>query len=72
MKVESSKKDKPCLTKMMTPPLAWVASGERMPDWQRVKSEHRAKNPGIRRERRVKIGFLDTDKVNRMGQEKMK
>ena len=30
--VESSEKDRPCLTRMMTPPLACVASGERMPD----------------------------------------
>ena len=31
--VESSEKDKPYLTKMITPPLACGSSGERMPDW---------------------------------------
>ena len=39
--VESSKKDKPCQTKMMTPPLACVVSGERMPDWEWVRSDCR-------------------------------
>ena len=33
-KVESSEKDRPCLTKMMALPLACVASQERMPDWE--------------------------------------
>ena len=49
--MDSLKKDRPCLTKMMTPPpLACVASGERMPDREWVRSEHRAENPGIRKE----------------------
>ena len=30
--VESSEKDKPCLTKIMTPPLASVTSVEKIPD----------------------------------------
>ena len=30
--VESSEKDKPCLMNMMIPPLACVASRERVPD----------------------------------------
>ena len=47
--MESSEKDKPCLTKMMTPSLACVASGERMPDREWVQSECRAENPGIRK-----------------------
>ena len=50
MEVESSKKDKPCLTKMMTSPLACVASGERMPDREWVRSDRRAENPGIWKE----------------------
>ena len=45
--VESSEKDRPCLTKVTTPPLAWVASGERMPDREWVRSECRAENHGI-------------------------
>ena len=48
--VESSKRDKPCLTKMTTPRLAYVASRERMPDREWVQSECRAENPGIRKE----------------------
>ena len=48
--MESSEKDKPCLTKMMTPPLACVASGKRMPDREWVRSERRVENPGIRKE----------------------
>ena len=48
--VESSEKDMPCLTKMMTPPLACVASGERMPDREWVRSESRVENQGIRKE----------------------
>ena len=35
---------------MMTPPLACVASPERMPDREGVRSERRAENPGIRKE----------------------
>ena len=46
---ESSEKDKPCLTKMTTP-LACVASGEKMPDLEWVRSERRAENPGIWKE----------------------
>ena len=37
--VESSEKDRPCLTKVTTPPLAWVVSGERMPDREWVPSK---------------------------------
>ena len=36
--------------KMIAQSLACVASGERMPDWEWVQSEHRAENPGIRKE----------------------
>ena len=43
--VESSEKDRPCLTKMMTPLLACVSTGERMPDREWVRSERRAENP---------------------------
>ena len=35
----------------MTPPLAWVASGERMLDREWVRSKHRAENAGIRKEK---------------------
>ena len=35
---------------MTMPPLACVASGERMPDREWVRSERRAENPGIRKE----------------------
>ena len=48
--VERSEKDRPCLKKMTTPPLACVASGEKMPDREWVRSERRAENPGIRKE----------------------
>ena len=48
--VERSKNGRPCLTKMMTPPLACVASQERMPDREWVRSERRAENPGIQKE----------------------
>ena len=48
--MESLEKDKPCLTKMMTPPLACVATGEKMPDREWVRSERKAENPGIRKE----------------------
>ena len=37
--------------KMMTLPLARVVSGERMPDREWVQSNHRAENPGIRKEK---------------------
>ena len=45
MEAESSEKDKPCLTKMMTQSLACVASRERMLDREWVRSERRAENP---------------------------
>ena len=45
--VESSEKDRPCLT---TPQLACVASEERMPDREWVRSKRKAENPGIRKE----------------------
>ena len=48
--VESPEKDKPCLTKVMAPPLEWVASWKRMPDREWVQSDCRAENPGIRKE----------------------
>ena len=49
--VEISENDKPCLTKMMMPPLACMASRERMPDREWVQSEHRAEGiPSINRE----------------------
>ena len=35
---------------MMTPPLACVASRERMPDREWVQSERKAENTGIRKE----------------------
>ena len=38
------------MTKMTTLPLACMASGERMPDREWVRSERRAENPGIRKE----------------------
>ena len=50
MEVESSEKDRPCLTKMMTPLLACVVSDVGMPDREWVRSERRAENPGIRKE----------------------
>ena len=49
--VESFEKDRPCLTKMMTPPLTCVAFGERMPDWNWARSERRAGDSGIRKEK---------------------
>ena len=36
--------------KMTLSPLACVVSEERMPDWEWVRSERRAENPGIRKE----------------------
>ena len=36
--------------KMTTLPLAYVASGETMPDREWVRSERRAENPGILKE----------------------
>ena len=43
-------KDKPCLTKMMTPQLASVTSVEKIPDREWLRSDLRAENPGIRKE----------------------
>ena len=48
--VESSERDRPCLTKMTPPLLACMVSEERMPDWEWVQSECRAENPGIQKE----------------------
>ena len=48
--MESSEKDRPCLTKMTMLPLACLASGERMPDREWVRSERRADNPKLRKE----------------------
>ena len=48
--MESSEKNRPCLTKMTMLPLACVAAGEKMPDREWVQSERRAENPGIRKE----------------------
>ena len=54
--------------KMMTPPLACVASQRRMPDREWVRSKRRAENPEIwKEEDELKLDFLDTDKVDRMG-----
>ena len=35
---------------MMTPLLASIVLGERMPDREEVQSDRRAKNPGVRKE----------------------
>ena len=35
--------------KVTTPPSTCVAPGERMPDWEWVRSERRAENPEIRK-----------------------
>ena len=48
--IEGSEKNKPCLTIMMTPPLASVTSVEKIPDPEWVPSDRRAENPGIRKE----------------------
>ena len=48
--VESSEKDKPYLTKMMTLPRACGSLGERMTDREWVRSEGTADNPGIQKE----------------------
>ena len=50
VEVESSEKDRPCLTKMTTLTLACVALEERTPNREWVQSERRAENPGIRKE----------------------
>ena len=48
--VESSEKDKSCLTKMMTPPLASVISIEKISDQEWLLSDRKAENPGIQKE----------------------
>ena len=48
--IESSEKNRPCLTTMMTPPLACVTSWARMPDREWVRSQCRPEKPGIRKE----------------------
>ena len=48
--VESLEKDKPCLTKMMTPLLACVTSAEKIQDQKWVRSHCRAENLGIWKE----------------------
>ena len=48
--VESSEKNKPCVTIMMTPPLGSVTSVEKIPDRELVPSDRIAENPGIRKE----------------------
>ena len=65
--MESSEKDRPCLTKMTMPPLACVASGENArPGVGAIRTQSReSRNP--ERGRGVKIGFLDADKVDWMG-----
>ena len=50
MEVESSEKDRPCLTKMTMPPLVCMVSEERVPDREWVQSERRAENPEIWKE----------------------
>ena len=59
--------------KMTTPSLVCVVSEEKMPDreWVVIRSQRReSRNP--QRERGVKIGYLNADKVDRMGQKKVK
>ena len=48
--LESSDKDNPCLTKMMTPPLAWVTSVEKISERKWLQSDRKAENPEIRKE----------------------
>ena len=48
--MESSEKDNPYLTKMMTPSLASVTSVEKIPHREWVPSDRRAANPGTRKE----------------------
>ena len=49
--MESLEKDRPCLTKVMMPPLTCVALRERMPDREWVQSERRAENQGIQKKK---------------------
>ena len=48
--VESLEEEKPCLTQIMTLPLACIALRERMPNQECVQSERRGENPEIRKE----------------------
>ena len=48
--VESSEKNKRYVTKMMTLPLACVASGKRIPYREWVRSNCRTENRGIQKE----------------------
>ena len=48
--MESSEKDRPCLTKMTTLLLACLVPEERMLDQEWVRSERRAENSGFRKE----------------------
>ena len=66
--VENSEKDRPCLTKMMTPPLACLSLGERMPEWKQRQLDCRESRVA-QRGRQVEAGFLDTSKVHRMEQD---
>ena len=55
---ESSKKDKPCLTKTMMLLLASVLSEERRPDREWVQSDCTTENPGIqKKEDELRLGF---------------
>ena len=62
--VESLEKDKPCLTM----PLACVALGERMPHREWMRSDRRESR--VWRGGRIKVRFLDTDKINGMRRER--
>ena len=69
--VENSEKDRPCLMKMTTPPLACVSSGENArPGVGAIRAQSK-ESRNSERGRRVKIGFLDADKVDRMGRKKV-
>ena len=71
--MESSEKDRPCLTKVTLLRLACVASGERIPDQEWVRSERRAENPGILKEEdELRLDSWMQIKVDRMGREKVK
>ena len=49
--VESSEKNRPCMTKMMEPSVACWSSVERMPDWVLVQSDLRAEYPETQKEK---------------------
>ena len=72
MEVESSEKDRPCLTKMTTPPLACVVSEERMPDRSGCDQNTEQRIQEFEKKKEVKIGFLNADMVDRMGRKKVK